>query len=253
MSVTTHPIGETTEEPLVPHGASAADARLTRRRLANRLGLLGLTVLVLGILAAIAWKLTAPTPSVTVSGDGTAAVTNRTMAEYFGADADFMIIGMFAGLGLGAMCWRWLKPLGWPIAFVSVAAGMIAALVAWRVGVLLGPHDFDQRIAQAASGQQVAIDLTLRTPTAWLSWPLGSVLTVLLYSAFGGDEQPLFRRARDVTAHDLKAGTGSADTPQPSHRSIRFPSPRTAEALNRTGRRTGRPSKQKGQQAQSRD
>ncbi|MFZ2625895.1 MAG: hypothetical protein WAX29_11755 [Propionibacterium sp.] len=251
MSLAAGPLTGAAPEPIVPHGATSADVRLTRRRLASHLAGLAVTVLALGVLAAIAWKLTAPTPSVTVSGDGTAAVTNRTMAEYFGADADFMIIGMFAGLGLGALCWRWLKTMGWPIAFVSVAAGMLGALVAWRVGIFLGPHDFDQRVAYASSGQQVAIDLALRTPTAWLSWPLGAVLTVLLYSAFGADDQPLFRRSRELPVPET--ASAPSQPPRSSHRSIRFPSARSIETISRPGRRNSPGSAPKGHRARSRD
>ncbi|SER55147.1 hypothetical protein SAMN05443377_102116 [Propionibacterium cyclohexanicum] len=240
-------------EPVAVHGASAAEPRLTRKRLAARLAMLGITVVVVGVLAAVAWRLTAPAPTITVSGDGTAAVTNRTMAEFFGSDADFMIIGMFAGLGLGALSWHSLKSTGWPVVFAALVAGMLGALVAWRCGLLIGPHDFDERLAMASSGDQVVIDLTLRTPTAWLSWPLGAVLPVLLYSAFG-DDRPLLRRPRAVSAGGARRPDSSQESSAAAHRSIRFPSVigKAGEELSPTAQRSSRGSRPKDRAGRSR-
>ncbi|MFT8395435.1 hypothetical protein [Propionibacterium sp.] len=220
------------DDAIEVHGATTVGPRLTRRHLASQLALFGLAVLLVGILAAIVWKLTAPTPTVTVSGDGTATITNRTITEYFGADADFMIIGMFGGLGLGALCWHWLKALGWPVALIAVAAGMLGALVCWRMGAILGPHNFFERLAYASTGEQVAIDLTLRTPTAWLFWPVGTLIPILLYSALGHDD----REIRQPTAEPEEP-----EVTQPSrHRSVRFPIWRNDTREDRKTRRKAR-------------
>ena len=214
-----------------PPGAGPSRGRAwlaSRRRELRFLTLFVVICAVAGAVCAVIWKLTAPVPTITVSNDGSARVSNQALSEFFGADADFMIIGMFGGVALGTLAWHWFKGWGWPVAMVAIVGSALAALITWRLGTLLGPHDFAGRLAGAPGGATIPIDLTLRSATAWLLWPFGATVPVLLYSALGRDEEKDEHQAAD---HDQDAvGAREAPGPKPAtgltrsgHRLIRFP------------------------------
>lgn len=139
-----------------PPGAGPSRGRAwlaSRRRELRFLALFVVICAVAGAVCAVIWKLTAPVPTITVSNDGSAAVSNQALSEFFGADADFMIIGMFGGVALGTLAWHWFKGWGWPVAMVAIVGSALAALITWRLGTLLGPHDFAGRLA-GAPGQR---------------------------------------------------------------------------------------------------
>ena len=58
----------------------------------------------------------------------------------------FVITGALVGAGLGLVTWKWFQPLGWPTALLDVGAGLLAGLVCWQVGLLLGPGSFAERL-----------------------------------------------------------------------------------------------------------
>jgi hypothetical protein len=180
---------------------------------------------VVGLACGLIWKFTAPVPSVAVSNDGSSTVSNQALSEYFGADAAFMIIGMFAGVALGSLAWRWFSRLGWWVSLMAIAGAALAALATWRFGMILGPHDFAARLAAASAGMQIPIDLTLRTPTAWLLWPLGAIVPVLLYSTLGREDDQS-EAAVEGDAIDTSPTDGDRSPglfTRGGHRLIRFP------------------------------
>ena len=67
-----------------------------------------------------------------------------------------------------------------------VGAGLMGSLVAWRVGVVLGPGPVDPR---AATGTHVAIPLALTAPGVLLIWPIASVVTVAIVAALLDDRR----------------------------------------------------------------
>lgn len=213
--------------PAVDAGAAVTEHQgsLGHRRALRFVAFFVLVCLLAGGLGAIIWKLTAPVPSVTISNDGSATVTNQALSEFFGADADFMIIGMFGGVGLGTLAWHWFKSWGWPCVLVAIAGAFLASFLTWRLGLVLGPHDFASRLASAPSGNSVSIDLTLRSATACLLWPFGATVPVLLYSALGRDEDKDQERPADAAASSTRRPDGAkttSATTRSGHRLIRF-------------------------------
>jgi len=151
----------------------------------------------LGALAGVVWWALVDLPAYVVGADGSAGITERGLSEFVAGDAWFCAIGLFVGIGLGVIGWRQFAALGWPLVLLVAAVATAAALVCWLVGHQLGPTDFVPRLAAARPGDQVPIELTLRTRASLLTWPFLATVPVLLGSSLGPDEEepkPLFKR-----------------------------------------------------------
>ncbi|MGY4720505.1 hypothetical protein [Naumannella cuiyingiana] len=142
-----------------------------------------------GALAGALWFAVVALPGYQIAPDGAATTTERGLASYYASDAWFVVIGLVLSLALGVICWRWLSELGWPVAVLAALGALAAGLVCWLVGWLLGPGDFESRIAMAQPGDVVAVALTVRGSAALLAWPLAGVLPVLLWSSLAPDHE----------------------------------------------------------------
>lgn len=151
--------------------------------------LAGLSVVV-GALSAVFWVNVVDLPEYFIERDYSATVSERGLTEFVAADAWYVVCGVLVGVGLGIVAWRWFKPLGWPSALLAAGAGLLAGIVCWKFGELLGPGDFYDRLAKAEPGQLVPISLTLRSMSAPAVWAFAAVTPVLLASSLGPEEAP---------------------------------------------------------------
>lgn len=193
------------EEPLTEEQVPAVPSR----HVASWVGILLVLAIVVGGLTAVFWANVLDLPSYRVHSDGSATVSERALTEFVSADAWFVISGAVVGLGLGIVTWRWFKPLGWPTALLAAGSALIAGVVCWQVGQLLGPGPFDERLAAASPGDLVPIAVQLRSPSALAVWAFAAVTPVLLASSLGPDEdsdRPRRRRSTPVPA-DSEPGT----------------------------------------------
>ncbi|MGC4153931.1 MAG: hypothetical protein QM628_12770 [Propionicimonas sp.] len=153
-------------------------------------GLLAVLAVVVGGLTAVLWAGLVDLPVYRIRADGSAVVSERAYTQFIQADALYVGCGLFIGIGLGIVAWKWFKPLGWPTAVIAAGAGLLAAVVCWKFGELLGPAGgtFVERLAKAAPGEQVPIDLTLRAMSAPAVWAFAAVTPVLLAASLGPEE-----------------------------------------------------------------
>lgn len=168
------------------------ETRRDRRRRALRwiLGYAALCV-ALGCLTGVLWIMTTPLASYQVASNASASMPERQLVEIVAGDAYFVLIGFVVGLGLGIIAWRWLGRLGWAVVVITVLGVLLAALLCFLVGGIFGAHDFEARLAAARPGELVPIDLTLRSPVAFLAWAFGGVIPLLLASSLVRDpEEP---------------------------------------------------------------
>lgn len=164
--------------------------------------LAGLSVVV-GALAAMFWASVVTVPTWRIDEATSVAVMNeRGITEVVAADVWFVITGAIVGIGLGLVTWKWFRPLGWPTALLAVGAGLLAGVVCWQVGELLGPSSEAERVAAAAPGAVVPASLQLRSLSALAVWGFAAVTPVLLISSLGPDEEDATarRRRRDQVA-----------------------------------------------------
>lgn len=165
--------------------------------------------LVIGGLSAVFWAMVVELPTYKILADGSAVITERGLTEVVSSDVWFVITGALVGAGLGLVTWKWFRPLGWPTALLAVGAGLLAGVVCWQVGQLLGPGSFAERLTGAQPGARVAIPLELRSISALAVWGFAAVTPVLLASSLGPDDEdgpPRWRR-RPVEPEAEESGT----------------------------------------------
>lgn len=172
------------------------------------IGLLAVLSAVVGGLAAVFWSAVVRLPNYRVMEDGLATMTERGLTEVVAADAWFVVTGALVGAGLGLVTWKWFRPLGWPTGLLAAGAGLLAGIVCWRIGQLLGPGDFAHRLAEANPGDLVPISLELRSLSALALWGFAAVTPVLLVSSLGPDEEDGgWRRRREAPGQVPENGT----------------------------------------------
>jgi len=172
-----------------------------RRRDGWSVSMFAVAALVVGIAAAVIWRLVVQPPSYLVQADGSATVTERSLTEFFAADAWYVLLGVVFGAVIGISTWRRFKHLGWLSALLAAGLGVLAGLVCWQLGQLFSGATFDERLASAQPGDVVPIALALRSPSALAVWAFAAVTPILLGSALGPDEEagprePRSRRTR---------------------------------------------------------
>lgn len=152
---------------------------------------------VVGGLSAVFWASIVTVPTWRISATNSVAVmTERGVTEIVAADVWFVITGALVGVGLGLVTWKWFRPLGWPTALLAVGSGLLAGVVCWQVGQVLGPGPEAERLAAALPGAVVPAALQLRSLSALAVWGFAAVTPVLLVSSLGPDEEDVSSRRR---------------------------------------------------------
>jgi len=165
--------------------------------------------LVVGGLSAVFWATVVDLPTYRILPDGSATISERGITEIVASDVWFVITGALVGAGLGLVTWKWFRQLGWPTALLAVGSGLLAGVVCWQVGELLGPGSFAERLTGALPGALVPIPLELRSLSALAVWGFAAVTPVLLASSLGPDDEDHATRwrRRPVELEDEETGT----------------------------------------------
>ncbi|MDR1432567.1 MAG: hypothetical protein LBI99_10685, partial [Propionibacteriaceae bacterium] len=148
------------------------------------LGVLALMSIVVGALVSLFWASVVSLPEYRILTDGSAYVSERGLVEFVTADAWYVLCAVLVGPGIGYVAWRWFKPVGWPVALVAAAAGLLTGVICWWCGGLFGPGDLDFRLAAAQPGDLIPIALDLQARSALFVWPFAAVAPVLVISGF---------------------------------------------------------------------
>jgi len=101
------------------------------------------------------------------------------------ARGQFAVVVLFVGLG-AALClvWGWaagraLREVGWMLVPVFAAVAGVAAVIAWQIGVALGPtHPRD--VAGPSLGDRLPAPLEIDSVAPFLVWPMFALLGLLL-------------------------------------------------------------------------
>ncbi|MFI1220716.1 MULTISPECIES: ABC transporter permease [unclassified Streptomyces] len=140
-----------------------------------------------GIALGLLWVWLAPRVPL-VSDDTAVFLKNSEGEEAIGADGTFVLLAIgFGVLSAAAVFWRLRR--GGVLVVVGLALGaLLASLLAWRVGIWLGPSsDVVARAREA--GQGVTFDAPLELHAVWvavLAWPFAAMgIHLLLTAAFG--------------------------------------------------------------------
>jgi hypothetical protein len=188
-------------------GASQSPRRLRGRRPSTpRVFLEAIVVCVVaGLLVGLLWFLLAPEFAVEMVG-GELRPSGPMGESRFAADAWFAIISGIAGVLITLVLFTRHRHRPVETMCALVIAGLAGSVVAWRLGVLLGPAPITGALDDLAEGTRLELPLGLGATGTLLAWPIGSVAAVIVMGLFGEDRSP--RRSAPAEA-DLSRGDRS--------------------------------------------
>ncbi|MET7285030.1 AAA family ATPase [Streptomyces sp. NPDC005573] len=153
---------------------------------------LGLTVL--GLLLGVLWWWLAP--HVPLVGDE----VDRSWVVYLkdsegeqsaGVDGTFTLLGLGFGLLTAVPVFLWRRRGGVPLVVALGVGGLLGSLLAWRLGVWLGPtSDVIAHARAVGKGVTFAAPLKLGAKGALLAWPLAALVVHLGLTALFGPRDP---------------------------------------------------------------
>ncbi|MCO5999612.1 hypothetical protein [Actinoallomurus rhizosphaericola] len=149
-----------------------------------RIGLLAaLAITVLGVPIGLLWVAIAPRTAYQVSG-GKGLLADPETETLIAADGWFAVLTVAAGLLCGVAAYVLAGRLGEQGLLVGIAAGgLAAAIVAWRLGHLVGQSGYRHALRTAGDGTLVHAPLGLHAYGVVLAWPLTAVVVFGLLEA----------------------------------------------------------------------
>ncbi|WP_051800010.1 DUF2567 domain-containing protein [Catenuloplanes japonicus] len=122
----------------------------------------GLVIAVLGAPLGLLWAALAPDVPV-VQGENGPLLTSAQPEQFVAADAWYTFLGVAFGILIAIGAWFALRRYRGAIALAGVTLGAIgAAIVAWKVGRLIGLDEYEQLKAAAAVGDRFTKPADLR-------------------------------------------------------------------------------------------
>ncbi|WP_051367669.1 DUF2567 domain-containing protein [Hamadaea tsunoensis] len=171
------------EQPWVyPVPAEPAEPRRPLLVAAQAAAVLVVTA-VFGFALGPLWQALAPNVPVLVVSDG--AIYNDNQPEqFFAGDGWFLVLGLAFGIVAAVLTWVLFRRLRGPLGILVLLVGTtIGAVIAWRVGRVIGLDAYTSGLHSAAEGTHLSKpnDLRVAEATWWLPWLSG----VLWVPAFG--------------------------------------------------------------------
>jgi len=149
--------------------------------------LLVLSCLLAGAAVGLLWSQLAPRTQVVV-GTGGASPVGYDTGQFVAADGLFLMLTAGAGLLLGAVAWFALPGRRGPLTLVALAVGgVLAALVAWQVGHLVGRSSYENLLAAGEVGSTGGRPVDLRARGVLVGWPFAAVAAYLVAVANSRD------------------------------------------------------------------
>jgi len=134
--------------------------------------------LALGCAAGWLWSLTAEPALYLVTGNN--AVMDEVQAgREFGPDVVYSLIAVIAGVASGTLLGRMYAGLGWVLPVATALAAGMSALVAWRLGVALGPPDPLGLLRDAQAGDTLPARLDVHARGLLLLWPIAALIGLI--------------------------------------------------------------------------
>ncbi len=134
-------------------------------------------MLIAGALAGAVWDALAKPALYEVTENGT-VLTEKASTAIFAAVAVFVLIGVAVSFVWGWLVGGWAPALGWPVVAVAIVVAFVAAVLAWRVGVWLGPPDLST-VDGRKLGDTVPMPLSIDSLAPFLVWPIAAVAALL--------------------------------------------------------------------------
>ncbi|MEI5523485.1 DUF2567 domain-containing protein [Streptomyces brasiliscabiei] len=143
-----------------------------------------------GVLLGLLWWWLAP--HVPLVSDGSAVYFKDTEGEQaVGVDGTFTLLALGAGAVSGLVVFLLRRRGGVPLVVALLVGGLLGAVLAWRLGVWLGPGtDVAARAKEVGQGVTFSAPLKLAAKGALLAWPLAGLVVHLGLTALFGPRDP---------------------------------------------------------------
>ncbi|UGY90855.1 DUF2567 domain-containing protein [Streptomyces gobiensis] len=143
-----------------------------------------------GVALGLLWLWLAP--RVPYISDGEKAyLRNGESQEAIGVDGTFALLALGVGAVTGLLVFLARRSGGMGMVIGLALGGLLGSVLAWRLGVWLGPgQDLSARAEAAGRGGVFDGPLELAATVALLCWPLAALATHLVATAFFGPRDP---------------------------------------------------------------
>ncbi len=135
-------------------------------------------MLVLGAVGGLLWLWLAKPAEWEVTSRGV-ILTEEAARGQFAVVVTFVSVGAVLSLIWGWAGGRSLRELGWVLVPVFAAVAGVAAVIAWQVGVALGPSD-PRETVEPALGDRLPSPLEIDAVAPFLVWPMFALLGLLV-------------------------------------------------------------------------
>ena len=135
-------------------------------------------MLALGVVGGLLWWWLAEPAEWEVTEQGI-ILTEDAARGQFAVVVTFVAVGAVLSLVWGWAAGRSLRELGWVLVPVLAVVAGAAAVVAWQVGLLLGPPD-PRDVADPSLGDRLPSQLEVDAVAAFLVWPMFALLGLLV-------------------------------------------------------------------------
>jgi hypothetical protein len=144
----------------------------------RRVALSVVLMLLLGVVAGLVWLWVADPADWEARSTGI-VLTEGAARDQFSVVVAFAMIGAVVSLG-----WAWisavvLEDIGWLITPVVVVASVLAGVIAWRVGVELGPPS-PAGVTGVEVGDTIPSRLAVDGVAPFLVWPIFGLIGVVV-------------------------------------------------------------------------
>ncbi len=147
-----------------------------------------------GVLLGLLWLWLAPRVPLVgdVSGSNWVVYLKDTEGEQaVGVDGTFTLLGLAFGAVSAVVVFLARRRGGVPLVVALCAGGLLGSLLAWRLGVALGPErDVIAHAKAVGKGVTFSAPLKLGASGALLAWPLAALVVHLGVTALFGPRDP---------------------------------------------------------------
>ncbi|WP_338777598.1 AAA family ATPase [Streptomyces sp. DG1A-41] len=157
-------------------------------------GVVAVAVALGGVLLGVLWWWLAPhVPLVgdVVEGNWVVYLKDTEGEQAVGVDGTFTLLALAFGVVSALVVFLLRRRGGVPLVVGLAVGGLLGSLLAWRVGVWLGPaEDVVARAREVGRGVTFSAPLKLGAKGALLAWPLAALVLHLGLTALFGPRDP---------------------------------------------------------------